>query len=351
MMTRARPYLLTRSVVPENQESPIWFLRNLRFVPERYVFRRNHFAYPLRLPDRLTVSGLVSFPLSLSLAELKAMPAKTITAVLECAGNQRAKFSPPPFGEQWEGGALSQGAWTGVPLREVLARAGVRPGAAEIVFVGADEGLRPDMDGVFSYARSLPLAKALHPGTMIAYAYNGAPLSLQRGYPLRLIVPGWYGMASVKWLAHIIVTDHPFTGPFQSIDYMYYPYPDRDDGKRPVTTIRVNSLIQFPLDRSIHRRGLLKMEGISWTGRGVITRVEVSLDGGRTWREAKVSRNDREPYAWVHWQWEWNADRPGDYEILVRATDSAGRTQPLHPLWNRKGYGYHAISRVRVQIT
>ncbi|WP_323744661.1 molybdopterin-dependent oxidoreductase [Thermaerobacillus caldiproteolyticus] len=260
---KVRPYLTTRSLMPENQETPIHFLVRESVFPARYFFRRNHFPFPELESSDLFIHGQVQRPFSISVSQLKMMPSKKLLVPLECAGNQRAKFTPPIFGEQWKDGAISQAVWTGVSLRELLSLAYIQSNAKEVIFIGADFGKRQDMDGLFYYARSLPLEKALHPDTIIAYEYNGTPLPFKHGFPLRLIVPQWYAMASVKWLKQIIVTDQPFTGPFQTIDYVYYPYKYSDEDKEPVTTINVNSLIQSPLDYSTHRAGTLLIEGIA----------------------------------------------------------------------------------------
>jgi DMSO/TMAO reductase YedYZ molybdopterin-dependent catalytic subunit len=347
-----RPYLITKSLVPENQESPIRFLLSQKIFPLRYFYRRNHFPYPSLLPDPyyLTIGGLVQHPSYFHLEQLKSMPSKSFVIPLECAGNQRDKFTPKVFGEQWKDGAISQAEWKGVPLKDLLLKAGLEKDAKEVVFVGADCGMRTDMVGIFNYARSLPLEKALHPDTLIAYECNGQPIPFKHGYPLRLIVPGWYAMASVKWLQQIIVMDQPFTGPFQEVDYVYYPHKNSDADKKPVTTINVNSLIQFPLDFSIHDTGTIVIEGIAWTGNGVITQVEISVDNGETWKEAKLASQQNEPYAWTQWSFVWEVYEEGEYTILAKATDSSGRTQPFAAMWNRKGYGYNAVQKVHVKI-
>ncbi|GLH62678.1 sulfite oxidase [Parageobacillus sp. G301] len=345
---KIRPYLITRSLVPENQETPIHFLRHVLFE-DRYFFRRNHFPYPSSVHQSVMISGLVQSSFFLSLDQLKRMPSTTLIVPLECAGNQRAKFTPTTFGEQWESGAISQGKWTGIPLKDILTLAKIHRKAKEVIFIGADFGTRNDMDGLFHYARSLPLDKAMHPDTIIAYEYNDSPLSLKRGFPFRLIVPQWYAMASVKWLKYIIVTDQTFTGPFQSIDYVYYPHPNDDEGKMSVTTMNVNSLIQFPLPYSLHRVGTILVTGIAWTGEGIIQKVEVSVDNGQTWNRATLKRL-KERYAWVQWEWRWEVHKKGEYTILAKATDSSGRTQPFTSMWNRKGYGYNAIQKVHIKI-
>jgi DMSO/TMAO reductase YedYZ molybdopterin-dependent catalytic subunit len=346
----AQPFLLTKRLHPENQETPIHFVETAS-VSERLFYIRNHFAYPELSTDawRLCVNGAVWRPTVFFYEQLLAMPAKTIQMTLECAGNKREYFEPPVYGEQWRDGAINQGSWTGVPLAYLFSQTGLQGGAMEAVFIGRDCGKRPDQHEIVPYSRSLPIAKALHPDTLIAYLYNGRPITYKHGYPMRLIVPGWYGMASVKWLQQITVIDHFFEGPFQSIDYNYYPQPDSDAGKNPVTTIRVNSIIQQPLDLAILPCGPQRMEGIAWTGTGEITKLEVSTDGGHTWQPARLERVASEPYAWTRWSLIWHAV-PGEHVIMARAYDSAGHYQPLLAAWNRKGYGYNAIAQARVKV-
>lgn len=246
---KVRPYLTTRSLLPENQETPIQFINN-DSVENQLFFRRNHFTYPTLSYSNywLPINGVVSAPLLLSMQDILQYPSKTVEVVLECSGNKRNLFEPKIFGEQWEKGAISQGKWKGVPLRTLLELSGIGEGAKEVVVEGYDYGLRTDLDEVYTYTRSLPIEKALHQDTIIAYEYNNQPIPFKHGYPLRLIVPQWYAMASVKWVKQISVINTTFTGPFQTIDYMYYPNKDNDQNAFPVTAININSTIQKPLD-------------------------------------------------------------------------------------------------------
>jgi DMSO/TMAO reductase YedYZ molybdopterin-dependent catalytic subunit len=194
------------------------------------------------------------------------------------------------------------------------------------------------------------LEKALHPDTIIAYAYNDQPIPFKHGYPLRLIVPQWYGMASVKWIKQVSIVDSPFKGPFQSIDYMYYLNKENDDNSFPVTTINVNSTIQRPLNMEVLDTGKHIIKGIAWTGKGVISKVEISTDFGKTWSYANIMNQDQESYRWFSWSYEWVVLEKGDYTIMVKATDSHNQSQPTSPFWNRKGYGYNAITKIKVKI-
>lgn len=345
-----KPYLITRRLNPENQETPIQFIEN-DIIQTPLFYRRNHFSYPKLTFSNyfLPINGLVTSPLLLSMQHILQLPSKTIEVVLECSGNKRSLFEPKVFGEQWEKGAISQGIWKGVPLRTLLELSGIKIAAKEVVVEGYDFGERTDLDKAVSYTRSLPIEKALHPDTIIAYEHNNQPLPFKHGFPLRLIVPQWYGMASVKWIKQISVISSNFTGPFQSIDYKYYPNQDNDIGAHPVTTINVNSTIQKPLDMAILNTGNHVIKGIAWTGRGYITKVEISTDNGDTWIDVKIVQSNSS-YSWVAWTYDWKAAEKGIYTIMAKATDSHDRTQPLKPYWNRKGYGYNAVDHIKVKI-
>ncbi|WP_276358431.1 sulfite oxidase [Cohnella caldifontis] len=349
-MPDIKPYPITRSLIPENQESPIHFL-SAAITPEPYFFRRNHFPYPAITGESflLPVSGEVMRPLTFHSQDLLRMPSKEIAVVMECSGNNRSRFQPEVYGEQWEGGAVSQGVWRGVPLRDLLKWTGLSAEAKEIVFEGTDSGKRTGQEGTFTFARSLPLDKALHPDTIIAYELNGKPIPFEHGYPLRLIVPQWYAMASVKWLRKITAIRHHFQGPFQESDYMYFPEKNSDEGKTPVTAIHVNSIIQQPINYSVLKAGTHRIHGLAWTGNGRITTVEVSTDGGKRWEQATI-QGTRDPYGWVTWTYAWAAFEQGDYTLMSKAADSAGFIQPAEARWNRKGYGYNAYSTVNVKI-
>ncbi|MFB6367287.1 sulfite oxidase [Paenibacillus elgii] len=350
-MPDVKPYLVARRLIPENQESPIHFI-SADVTPEQYFYRRNHFPYPILSEQSFwfSVGGEVLRPLTFHYQDLLRMPSKEVMVVLECSGNNRGHFVPKVFGEQWEAGAISQGVWRGVALRDLLKLTGLHASAKEIVFAGSDCGCRTDLEGQFVFARSLPLEKAMHPDTLIAYALNGKPIPYKQGYPLRLIVPQWYAMASVKWLRSITVIHNHFNGPFQDIDYMYYPEKDSDAGKMPVTTIHVNSIIQQPLSWSVLRVGAHQIYGLAWTGTGFITNVEISIDGGKHWEQAAIQKCPGNPYRWITWTYAWVAAQKGEYTIMSRASDSVGFVQPAEARWNRKGYGYNAYSTVHVKV-
>jgi len=346
-----RPYLTTRELIPENQETPVHFA-SLAHIPDELLYRRNHFAYPSLANDsfRISVHGEVTNPRTFEYEWIRSMPPREVAAVMECAGNKRSLFRPRTFGEQWERGAIAHGIWKGTSLFHLLQFTGLKTTALEVVAEGWDAGSRVDMPGIFPFARSIPIEKAMHPDTLLAYEYNGRPLTRRHGFPYRLIVPHWYAMASVKWVRSMIVTASPFQGPFQQVDYQYYPNKANDQGKHPVTILNVNSSILRPLDRSVMRKGRIFIQGIAWTGLGEIDQVELSFDNGNTWVEAKIGRDSMQPRAWAYWSYEWDVRRTGEYSIHSRAKDTFGRVQPMQAYWNRKGYGYNAVDQVEVKV-
>jgi DMSO/TMAO reductase YedYZ molybdopterin-dependent catalytic subunit len=347
---QVKPYLIPKRLHPENQEAPIHFLKD-EIVDKKYFYRRNHFSYPHFTSSfyLLPIDGLVHTPRTFSLQEIYSLPSKTIKMVLECSGDKRGLFEPKVFGDQWGHGAINQGIWKGVSLRTLLPYTGLLDRAKEIVFEAYDYGQRPDSDQMFHFSRSLPIDKALEPDTIIAYEHNNEPIPFKHGFPLRLIVPNWYAMASVKWVKKITVIDNEFKGPFQAVDYVYYPNKENDHGKFPVTTIQINSTIQFPLHMQLLHTGIYEISGIAWTGTGMITKVEVSLDDGHTWNTCQITSTP-EKCTWSSWSYNWDAHKKGEYIIKSKATDSHGNVQPIHPFWNRKGYGYNAIDGIKVKV-
>jgi sulfane dehydrogenase subunit SoxC len=300
---------------------------------------------------RLRIGGLVERPLSLSLDEIKARRATTLTVTLECAGNGRALLAPRPLSQPWLREAVGTAEWTGTPLAPLLQEAGVAANATEVVFTGRDRGIQGDVE--HAYERSLPLADALRDDVLLAYAINGQTLPPQHGFPLRLVVPGWYGMTHVKWLDAITVVDEPFEGWQQAV--AYHLRESEDEQGTPVTRILPRSLLVPPgipdfLTRTRYvETGPCTLEGRAWSGWGLIERVEVSVDGGATWDDADL-RDPLSEFAWRGWTYEWNA-QPGEHELASRATDATGRTQPLTPEWNFDGFCNNAVQRVPVVVT
>jgi DMSO/TMAO reductase YedYZ molybdopterin-dependent catalytic subunit len=333
---------------PFNAETPLEHLgEDITRIPEFFV--RNHFAMP-RLETnkhRVFVHGAVERRLELSVDDLRAMGTRSLTVTLECAGNGRAGLVPLPQGEPWALGAVSTARWTGVPLRSVLKCARVRVDAVEILAVGVDRGPPPAGTGEIPFARSLPLPKAMDPNTLLAFEMDDEPLPREHGAPVRLIVPGWYGVASVKWLERIEALPEPFQGPFQGDRYVYR----YDDGAPQdfVTTMRVRSLIVSPRDGQIVHRGRVTIRGKAWSGEGKIVGVEVAVGADETWHPADLLPAPSR-HAWRPWEFVWNATERGPHLLRSRATDAKGNGQPDHGRWNRFGYGNNAAHHVAVRV-
>ena len=299
---------------------------------------------------RLDIGGLVERPLALTLDELKARPSRTLAVTLECAGNGRALLAPRPISQPWLQEAVGTAEWTGTPLAPLLREAGLADGAREVVFTGLDRGVQGELE--HDYARSLPVEEALRDEVLLAYAVNGQPLPPQHGFPLRLVVPGWYGMTHVKWLRSITVVDEPFRGWQQDVAYRLRE--SEDEQGRPVTRILPRSLMVPPgipefLSRSrLVTAGRCVLEGRAWSGHGAVERVEFSTDGGRSWADAVLGEPVSE-FAWRGWTYRWDAE-PGEHELCCRATDSAGNAQPASPEWNFDGFCNNAVQRVHVTV-
>jgi DMSO/TMAO reductase YedYZ molybdopterin-dependent catalytic subunit len=335
--------LVVHRAHPLNCETSIPALIGGVVMPNAHFYVRNHFHVPVLDPAtwRLRVGGLAARPLSLSLRELQAMPSQSQFVTLECAGNGRRWLDPNVDGEQWEQGAVSTAEWTGVPLVEVLDRANIEPAGREVVFRGADAGSVPSCAKPVRFERSLQLDVARESEALLAFAMNGEPLPVQHGYPVRLVVPGWYGVASVKWLTEMKVIDRPFDGYFQSEKYQYEWPRNGDVLREPVTVQQVRSLITEPAAGDEVERGELAIRGVAWSGASPIARVEVSIGDG-PWQAAYLI-GERLRHSWQWWELLTAIERPGETAIRSRATDLAGRSQPEAPEWNRLGYGNNAI--------
>ncbi|MFE6855926.1 sulfite oxidase [Streptomyces sp. NPDC057674] len=315
-----------------------------------------HYDIPDTAADgwRLRVGGRVLRALDLGLDELRSRPSATRRVTLECAGNGRARLSPRPVSQPWLVEAVGTADWTGVPLAALLAEAGVAEDAVEAVFTGADHGVERGVEQ--DYRRSLPLTTAADPArdVLVAYAMNGAPLPPQHGSPLRLVVPGWYGMAHVKWLREITLTDTPYTGFQQAVAYRVRQEPGEPG--EPVTLIAPRALMVPPgfpdfMSRTrVVRPGPVPLTGRAWSGHGPVIRVEVSEDGGAAWTEAELVRDPAHPWAWAAWRTTWTAT-PGLRHLTVRATDAEGHVQPVVEPWNRGGFANNLVQRVEVLCT
>jgi DMSO/TMAO reductase YedYZ molybdopterin-dependent catalytic subunit len=318
-------------------------------TPNGRFYIRSHFDVP-RLDTatwRLAVGGAVERPLRLSVPELRRLPSRSSIVTMECAGNGRSFLDPPTGGEQWGLGAVGTAEWTGVPLVEVLNNAGVRPTAQEVVFRGADSGTPRGRTDTIRFERSLTLDWACNPDVLLAYAMNGEPLPAEHGFPLRLVVPGWYGMASVKWLSEIAVVDRPFAGHFQINSYVFERQRDGGVVREPVSRERVRALIIEPAPDQAVARGELVVRGLAWSGQAAVTRVEVSAGGA--WEEARLLDHPL-PSAWRRWELTVRVDTPGQVVLRARASDASGHTQPDRSDWNRLGYCNNAIQLVPIAV-
>ncbi len=301
---------------------------------------------------RLEVSGLVERPLSLSLAELRERESVEIAVTMECAGNGRALVEPHVVSQPWLLEAVGTARWRGVPVSAILAEAGVRDEAVEAVFTGLDRGVEGEEEQ--AYARSLPVGALLEGDALLAFEVNGVPLPPQHGFPLRLVVPGWYGMTSVKWLARIAVVGEPFDG--YQMRNSYRVRHEDDEGGDPVTTIVPRSLMvppgipEFMTRSRVLPAGPCELVGRAWSGGAEIVGVDVSVDGGTTWEAAALVPSTLGRRAWRAWSYTWDAT-PGEHVLCCRARDGSGAEQPLDPPWNLGGYLNNAVQRVSVTVT
>jgi sulfane dehydrogenase subunit SoxC len=312
-----------------------------------------HYDIPTVDPGRwrLRVAGGVSGELALSLQDLRSLPSVRAAVTMECAGNGRALLEPRTPGQPWVREAVGTAEWGGTPLVGVLEQAGIPADAEEVVFTGLDRGVEEGVEQ--SFERSLALEDALREEVLLAYEMNGRPLPPQHGFPLRLVVPGWYGMASVKWLDRITLVDRPFAGYQQRQAYRLRQLEDEEG--EPLSRMLPRALMVPPgipelltRQRFVPRAPCL-LEGRAWSGRGPIARVQVSSDGGATWADADLE-HPTSPWSWTGWSYRWEPDADGEYELLCRAGDAEGNEQPLDGAWNLGGYGNNAVQRVAVTV-
>jgi sulfane dehydrogenase subunit SoxC len=301
---------------------------------------------------RLEVGGTVEQPLSLTLDDIRARPAVEHTVTLECAGNGRARLTPRPVSQPWLQEAVGTAVWRGTPLAGVLEDAGLGEDATEVIFTGRDRGIEGDEDQ--RYQRSLGLHDALMPDVLLAYEMNGQPLPPQHGFPLRLLVPGWYGMTSVKWLAEITVVEEPFGG-YQMITSYRFRNEEDEEGE-PVTRMQPRALMVPPgIPEFLTRArtvplGPVELEGRAWSGCAPIAAVEVSDNSGVAWAEAGIERDLDSRWAWLRWRYTWRPEAPGEYLLWCRARDEQGNEQPSQPTWNLGGFGNNGVQEVRVTV-
>ena len=310
-----------------------------------------HYDIPAIDPTtfELVIDGVVGSPLSLDLDAIRSRPKVTAVVTLECAGNGRARLLPRPVSQPWLTEAVGTARWSGTPLLGLLQEAGIAEEAVDVVFTGADHGIERGLEQ--DYQRALPVTEALREDVLLAYEMNGAPLPPQHGAPLRLVVPGWYGMAHVKWLRRITLVAQPFDG-FQMRAYRLRDTPDEPGV--PVTRIEPRALLvppgfpDFMSRRRVVRSGPVRIEGRAWSGWAPVSKVEVSIDGGDTWEPADLERAQAS-HGWARWTWTWQSEL-GSYVLACRATDASGRTQPLGQRWSRGGFANNTVQRVPVAV-
>jgi DMSO/TMAO reductase YedYZ molybdopterin-dependent catalytic subunit len=344
-LARDRAALTMIQPEPFNAEAPPEALA-ADITPNRLHFVRSNFRVPMH-DGHLEIGGAVEGPMTLTLDDLRAMPSAERVVTLECAGNGRLGQTPLPLGEPWGSYAVSTASWKGAFLHEVLKQARPAADAIDVKFQGADHGPYYQFKNV-TFMRSLPLTHAADPAAeiLIAYEMNGEQLPPDHGAPFRLIVPHWYGVASVKWLKRIEVLTHKYAGEFQIGHYMY-EWADRPH--QPVTTMRVRALITDPARSATIRAGTYAVRGKAWSGTGPVTHVHISLTGEGDWYPASLEPRQG-PYQWQDWSFRWQASKPGRHTLRARATDAHGNVQPDVPPWNRLGYGNNAIEVLNVDV-
>jgi DMSO/TMAO reductase YedYZ molybdopterin-dependent catalytic subunit len=338
--------LIIRQKDPNNLETPFVEVDSFLTPTERFYIR-SHFPTPKIEPGsyQLHIDGAVSNPFYVSYQELRDMPSETRVAVLECAGNSRVFLVPQVEGAQWELGAVGNAEWTGVPLAALLERAGMEENACEIVLEGADCGMpkeTPVPPVPISYARSLSRNKAIQREVLIVYQMNGRELPPDHGYPVRAIVPGHYGMASVKWLTRIHVVREPFQGYWQTSDYAYWDYLDAKPVRRALGEMQLKSEIAQPrVYQTLAGNRVCTVCGAAWAGESDVTEIAVSTDGGQSWAAAEFL-DPVQQYAWRRWKFDWlTPKQPGKYTLLARAKDAKGGVQPDH---HDQKYGSYVIT-------
>lgn len=323
----------------------------LDITPTGVHYLLNHFDVPLIEDDdhSLTFKGAFESPYTITMDEIRSLPQVTMPVTMECAGNGRAGVSPRSYSMPWMYEAVGTSAWTGTPLAPLIDRAKPSSDVVEISFTGADYGF--DKGEGHYFGRSLTRPQLQELDVLLVHSMNGQPLLPQHGAPLRIIVPGWYGMASVKWLTTIEALTRPFEG-FQQVQTYRYRK-DQNDPGTPVTDIRVKSLMQPPgvpdwtSRKRFVRAGPVTLTGRAWSGAGVaIAKVEVGING--EWHTAELGVPDG-PYAWVKWQFNWDS-QAGEYTLRCRATDVNGNVQPLEPPWDLSGFANNAAQSVDVFV-
>ncbi len=351
---RAKVGMNVLSTRPEDLEMPLSGFSDY-ITPIEHFFVRTHVYVPtVNLNEwRLSIDGEVATPLTLTMDDVKKLPAVELVSVVECAGNGRGFIDPPVPGLQWTNGSVGNAIWRGVRLADVLKRAGIKDSGKEILFNGADVPLGAMQD----FRRSIPVKKALDQNTLLAYEMNGVTLPVKHGFPLRVVAPGWASDSWVKWLTNITVLDKEFDGFWMKNAYRKPDHPIAPGSAMPpekmipVTSLRVKSVIARPVDGATVRLGEeVNVQGVAWSGdKGPIASVDVSSDGGRTWKPADLDPR-KSQFGWRLWGFSFRPDRESYYNVMARATDASGDSQPFTQEWNPSGYGWNVVQRVGVNV-
>jgi DMSO/TMAO reductase YedYZ molybdopterin-dependent catalytic subunit len=352
--TKLRNGRIVRAEAPLNLEMPFSTLDSF-ITPTKSFYVRTHFPIPSIDRDAwwLHVQGETEKPFAINYEQLLKLESLTIPVTLECAGNNRNFLEPKVKGVQWGLGAVGTAEWTGVPLSVLLDRAGLKPGAREVILEAADRGMLDDPKsppGELRFSRSIPLTKA-RSDVLLAYKMNGAELPPQHGFPLRAIVPGWYAMASIKWLQRIIVTDRPFNGYYQTLDYAFWRRRGDIAELSPLAEIQIKAEIAKPSEGdTVPANSNVRVRGAAWTSDAEITKVELSTDGGATWSKANLV-GEAKRNAWRLWEFDWRTPpKPGKQILVARATDSLGRRQPAQRDPDRGTYMINHLLPLTVEV-
>jgi DMSO/TMAO reductase YedYZ molybdopterin-dependent catalytic subunit len=352
--TQLRDGRIVRAENPLNLEMPFSSLDSF-LTPTKSFYIRTHFPIPAIDRDAwwLHVEGAVEKEFAINYEQLMTFESVTAPVTLECAGNNRSFLEPKVKGVQWDLGAVSTAEWTGVRLSTLLDRASPKPNACEVILEGADCGMLEDPKGPLGelkFARSIPLEKARR-DVLLAYKMNGDDLPPEHGFPVRAIVPGWYAMASVKWLQRIVVTDRPFTGYYQTIDYAYWDKRDDIAELAPLTEMQIKAEIAKPAQgETVPSDSDVRVHGAAWTSDGEITKVELSTDGGANWNEVNLLDKPI-PNAWRRWEHQWRTPSVvGKQTLIARATDSRGRTQPVERDPDRGTYMINHLLPITLEV-
>ncbi|MFN0102796.1 MAG: sulfite oxidase [Bryobacteraceae bacterium] len=346
--------MIIRSSRAEDIEMPLEGFIESYITPVERFFVRSHHYVPTVDPAawRLQVNGKVGTPLTLTMDELKKLPRVEFVSVLECAGNGRGLYEPSMAGLQWTYGSVGNGRWAGVRLADLLKKAGAQPGAVEVLFDGADVPVAKQPE----FQRGIPFNKAMDPSTILAYEMNGEALTKDHGFPLRVVVPGWAGDCWVKWLTRIEVRDTEFDGFFMKTAYRHPGKPVAPGAAidpaqmKPVTTLQVKCVIASHIDGQDIAIAATKLRGAAWSHEAPVSVVEVSTDGGRTWRQARLGK-DTARFGWRQWEYDWTPPQAAYYNVMARARNVAGENQPFEQEWNPSGYGHNVVQVVRLNAT